>query len=167
VTFRRIAIVLLGAVLAFLLQGLVYFLLETHTRTGRLGLQIIFYAQTMTDKQIADAIGEDPFRALRRVSLLMEAVLPTVGLIIAMLVACIERRIPGRMTALILAPCFFWNFWHLAFARALPRAELVLKVLKESGIDVACLALAVWVSIVVAQFLTPGAHSPALREKRA
>lgn len=151
---RRVAVVLVGISLAFILQGALDYGLETHTRTGKLGLKVIYYSQTMTDQEIARAIGEDPFRALRRASLMLEAVVPAVGLVVGILIASFERRMPGRLTVLALLPLLCVNFRHLAFGKALPQAEPALKILRESGIDAAYLALAVLTSVGVARLLS-------------
>jgi hypothetical protein len=162
---RRVAVVLVGISLAFILQGALDYILETHTKTGKLGLKVIYYSRTMTDQEIARAIGEDPFRALRRASLMLDAVVPAVGLVVGMLVACFERRMPGRLTVLALAPLLCVNFRHVAFGTALPRAELALKVLRESGMDAAYLALAVLTSVGVARLFSrlSGSVSPRVK----
>jgi hypothetical protein len=139
-TYRRIAVVLFGMALVFILEGVLDNLVERHTRDGSLATRVILYSRTMTDEQIALAIGDDPVRVIRHASQMAAAVAPAVGLIFGIFVACFEKRIPGRMTALILAPYFFWNFWHLAFATGSPPAEAAFKVIKVCAINATYLA---------------------------
>ncbi|MGB6474396.1 MAG: hypothetical protein WBF04_09985 [Candidatus Sulfotelmatobacter sp.] len=143
--------------------------MATHTRDGRLAMQVILLGSgtTMTDAQIAHAIGDDPVRVIRRASELGDAAILTVGLIVGIFVACFEKRSPGRMTALTLAPYLFWNFWHEAFARTLPPAEAAFKVAKVSGINIAYLALAILVSVAVARLFSRRARLAAMEQKRA
>ena len=47
---------------------------------------VILHSQTMTDQQIAHAIGEDPFAVLRRSGMMMKAIAPR----------CYFRRLPRR-----------------------------------------------------------------------
>jgi len=168
-TYRRTAIVLFGIVLAFLLGGVLDYLVATHTRDGKLAMQVIQLGSgtTMTDAQIAHAIGDDPVRVIRRASQMGDASVLTVGLIVGILVACVEKRIPGRMTAFTLVPYFFWNFWHEAFARGLPPAESVFKVARVSGINIAYLALAILVSVAVARLFSRRDRLAAIQQKRA
>jgi len=168
-TYRRIAVVLFGIVLAFLLGGVLDYLVATHTRDGRLAMRVVLLGSgtTMTDAQIAHAIGDDPVRVIRRASQMGDAAELSVGLIVGILVACVEKRVPGRMTAFTLAPYFFWNFWNEAFARALPPAESAFKVAKVSGINAVYLALAILVSVAVARLFSSRARLADIQQKRA
>lgn len=168
-TYRRTAVVLFGIVLTFLLGGVLDYLVATHTRDGRLAMQVILLGlrTTMTDAQIAHAIGDDPVRVIRRASQMGDASVLTVGLIVGIFVAYFEKRSPGRMTALTLAPYLFWNFWHEAFARVLPPAKAAFEIVKVSGINTAYLALAILVSVVVARLFSRRARLAAIQQKRA
>jgi len=159
--FRRVAILLFGIVLALILGFFMDYQLEKHTRNGRLTKQIIMlgYETTMTDAQIAHAIGDDPMRILRRASWMEYAEELVVGLIVGIFVACFEKRIPGRMTALILVPyIFFLEFWHF---KRLPAAA----VAKMFGINAACLAAAILVSVAVARLFSRRTRFAAIQQE--
>ncbi len=161
--YRRIAIVLFGIVLAFILGFFMDYQIERHTRNGRLARQVIMLGieTTMTDAQIAHAIGDDPMRVLRRASWTEYAEELIVGIIVGILVACFEKRIPGRMTALILATYIFClEFWHF---KRLPAAAVV----KMFGINAACLAAAILVSIAVARLFSRRGRLAAIQQERA
>jgi hypothetical protein len=95
-TLRRVSVVALAVVLPFILTVLGSSIIEDHTRDGRLAMWLILHSQKMTDQQLADAIGEDPFAVLRRSGLMLKAIAPTVAIIIGILVAFLERKMPGR-----------------------------------------------------------------------
>ena len=165
-TYRRIAIALCGIALAFLLEGVLDYIVQTQTRDGRLAMRVILYSQTMSDEQIGHAIGDDPMRVVRRASRMGDAAEVAVGLIVGILVACFEKRIPGRLTAVILTPFFFWNFWHIAFARALPPRDAVFKVARVSGISAIYLALSVLMSVAVARWFWRHGRSATIQQKQ-
>ena len=165
-TYRRIAIALCGIALAFLLEGVLDYLVQTQTKDGRLAMHVILYSQTMSQPQVAHAIGDDPMRVVRRASRMGDAAEAAVGVIVGIFVACFEKQIAGRITALILTPYFFWNFWHIAFARALPPAEAGFKVIKVSGISAAYLALAVLISVAAARLFWRRTRSAAIQQKQ-
>ena len=155
--FRRAAIVLPGILLAFILGFFMDYQIEKHTRNGRLAMQVLHLGITtnMTDAQIAHAIGDDPFRVLRRSVWMEYAVQLTVSLFVGTFVACFEKRIPGRMTALTLAPYTLWCYYeHLPFTRALPSKAAAFAVAKDFGLSAAYLALAILIAVAVARLFS-------------
>src|SRR5882762_7879694 len=74
ITLRRVLIILCGTVLPFLLMVFGSYLVSTHTKDRRMAMWLVLHSQTMTDQQLADAIGEDPFAILRRSSLMMKSI---------------------------------------------------------------------------------------------
>lgn len=156
-TFRRTAIVLSGILLAFILGFFMDYQIERHTRNGRLAMQVLHLGieANMTDAQIAHAIGDDPFRVLRRSVRMEYGVQLTVSLFVGIFVACFERRIRGKMTALTLAPYILWCYYdHFPFTRALPPKAAAFAVAKDVGLSAACLALSILVSVAVARLFS-------------
>ncbi len=153
---RRVSIVFSGILLSFILGGTISYVLETHTELGRRALRVIFYSQTMTDQQIAEAIHDDPFRVIQRASLMLDGVVPAVGVILGLLVTSFERRIPGKLTALTFTPYLLWNLRHVAFANTLSVGDSGMRIAKESAIHATCLAIAVVTSVGLARLLSRG-----------
>jgi len=54
-----------------------------------MAMWLVLHSQTMTDQQLADAIGEDPFAVLRRSSLMMKSIDPAVAILIGILVGIV------------------------------------------------------------------------------
>src|SRR5438270_8962319 len=130
---RRVAIAIVGIALAFLLEGVGIYLVETHTETAKLASRVIWYSQTMNDKQIEQAIGQDPFEVIRRAALMEDAVVPALALVVGISIGFFERRKPGTLTTLVLMPVFLTNLWYIAFVKGRPGSEMALKPLKEFG----------------------------------
>ena len=107
----------------------------------------------MTDQQLADAIGEDPVAVLRRSGLMMKATDPIVAIIVAVLVALVERQKPGRMAALVLIPFFLWDFSMSAFSTIRTPAKTVLEIVKVLGANAAYIVMAALVAFAIARLL--------------
>ena len=155
-TKRRIAITVLGAILPFLLVALGSYFVETHTTDGRLAMYVMLYSQQMSDQQLAQAIGQDPFAVIRRTALMTRAVKLVAALVVGILIACFERRMPGKLTALVLTPYFIWDFSMRAFSVARTPAQTAITIGKVLGVNVAWVVLSVLVALAVARLI---AHS--------
>jgi len=153
-TLRRVSVVALAVVLPFILTVLGSYIIEDHTRDGGLAMWLILHSQKMTDQQLAHAIGEDPFAVLRRSGLMLKAIAPTVAIIIGILVALLERKMPGRMVALVLTPYFLWDFSMSAFATVRTPAQTPVEIVKVLGMNAAYTAAAVFVAMAISRFLT-------------
>ena len=101
-------VLLFAAILPFVLTILGSYIIEDHTRDGRLAMWVILHSQTMTDQQLAHAIGEDPFAVLRRSGMMMKVIAPAVAIIVGCFVALLVET--GRVVALALSPYFLWDF---------------------------------------------------------
>jgi hypothetical protein len=153
--FRRIMIVLVGAILAFVIELSLDYQVERHTRNGRLAKQVLLLGMEteMNDGQIARSIGDDPMRVLRRSVVVSYIVELATSLTLSLLVGCFERRTPAVMTSLALAPYIIWSGaahvpinWRKLSPIGVAGTEL--------GISVVFVALAAIVSVAVARFLS-------------
>ena len=150
---RSLALVF-AAILPFILTILGSYIVGEHTRDGRLAMWVILHSQTMTDQQLAHAIGEDPFAVLRRSGTMMKAIAPTVAILVGCLVALLVRKKTGRMVALVLTPYFLWDFSMSAFAKIRTPAQTLLEIARVLGTNAAYIAAAVLVAIAVVKLLT-------------
>jgi hypothetical protein len=130
------------------------YLVSAHTKNGKLATWLIMHSQTMTDQQLAHAIGEDPFAVVRRSGLMMEAIDPVIAIIMGILVGLVERERPGRTVALVLTPFFLWNFSMSAFATIRTPAKTVLEIVKVLGENAVYAAVAALVAIAIVRLLT-------------
>jgi hypothetical protein len=153
VTLRRVSVFVLWTLLPFALTVFGSYLVSAHTRDGKLAMWLVFHSQTMTDQQLAHAIGEDPFAVLRRAGLMMKAIDPVVAIIVGIFVAFTEKKRPGRMVALVLTPFYLWDFAMSAFSTPRTPAGTLLEIAKVLGANAAYTAMAVLVAIAIA-FLT-------------
>jgi hypothetical protein len=152
--FRRASVVVLAAILPFVLTVFGSYIIEEHTRDGKLAMWLILHSQTMTDQQLARAIGEDPFAVLRRSGMMMKAIAPTVAIIAGILVALVVKKKTGRMVALALTPYFLWDFSMSAFATVRTPAQTVVEIAKVLGTNAAYIGTAVLIAVLIARLLT-------------
>jgi hypothetical protein len=145
---------LFAAILPFVLTILGSLIIGEHTRDGRLAMWVILHSQTMSDQQLAHAIGEDPFAVLRRSGMMMKAIAPTVAILVGCLVALLVRRKTGRMVALVLTPYFLRDFSMSAFARIRTPAQTLLEVARVLGTNAAYISTAAVVAVAVVRLLT-------------
>jgi hypothetical protein len=143
-----------AAMLPFVLTVLGAYIVEDHTRDGRLAMWVIVHSRTMTDQQIAHAIGEDPFGVLRRSGMMMKAIAPTVAIIVGCLIAIFVRKKTGRVVALVLSPYFLWDFSMSAFATIRTPAQTVVEIAKVLSTNVVYIAISAVLAIAVARLLT-------------
>jgi hypothetical protein len=146
-------ILIFAAILPFVLTVLGSYIIEDHTRDGRLAMWVILHSQTMTDQQIAHAIGENPFAVLRRSGMMMKAIAPTVAIIVGCLVATFLRKKTGRVVALVLSPYFLWDFSMSAFATIRTPAQTVVEIARVLGTNAVYIAVASVLAIAVARLL--------------
>jgi hypothetical protein len=154
-----------AAILPFILTILGSYIIGEHTRDGRLAMWVILHSQTMTDQQLAHAIGEDPFAVLRRSGMMMKAIAPAVAIVVVCLVAFLVRKKTGRVAALVLSPYFLWDFSMSAFATIRTPAQTVVEIAKVLGTDAVYIVVAAVIAIAVARLLTKPAlleHAPPL-----
>jgi hypothetical protein len=149
----RWVVLIFAAILPFVLTVLGSYVVEDHTRDGRLAMWVILHSQTMTDQQIAHAIGKDPFAVLRRSGMMMKALAPTVAIIVGCLVAIFVRKKTGRVVALVLSPYFLWDFSMSAFATIRTPAQTAVEIGKVLGTNVVYIAVAAVIAIAVARLL--------------
>jgi hypothetical protein len=152
-TKRRILTVVFGAVLPFFLMALGSYAIYSYTESGRLAMWIMLHSQQMNDDQLARAIGQDPFAVIHRAGLMPKAVSPIVALIVGILVASLEKQIPGILTALTLTPYFIWDFSMRAFSVVRSPAQAALYTTKVLGTNVAYVGLAVVAAVAVSRLL--------------
>jgi hypothetical protein len=152
-TKRRLLTVVLGAALPFFLTVFGSYAVYAYTESGRLAMWIILHSQQMNDDQLARAIGQDPFAVIHRAGLMAKAVSPIVALIVGILVASLEKQIPGRLTALTLTPYFIWDFSMGAFSVVRSPARATLYAAKVLGTNAAYMGLAVIAAIAVSRLL--------------
>ena len=150
----RSLVLVFAAILPFVLTILGAWIIEDHTRDGRLAMWVILHSQTMTDQQLAHAIGEDPFSVLRRSGMMAKAIAPTVAIIVGCFVALLVRKKTGRMVALVLSPYFLWDFSMSAFASVRTPAQTLVEIAKVLGTNAAYIATAVLVAVAVVRLLT-------------
>jgi hypothetical protein len=150
---KRILVIMTGTILSFLLTALGAYIIAAHTTTGRLSIFVIRHSQDMTDQQLAQAIGQDPFAVVRRAGLMMKAVDPIVALILGILVGCFERRMPGKITILVLTPYSLWAFSKLAFAVPHPNHSATFEIVKTIGIETLYIAIGAFASIALVRLL--------------
>src|SRR5580704_920527 len=143
-----------AAMLPFVLTVLGAYIVEDHTRDGRLAMWVIVHSRTMTDEQIAHAIGEDPFGVLRRSGMMMKAIAPTVAIIVGCLIAIFVRKKTGRVVALVLSPYFLWDFSMSAFATIRTPAQTVVEIAKVLSTNVVYIAICAVLAIADARLLT-------------
>ncbi len=156
---RYACLLVVGTVLPFVLAVLGSYIVLAHTTVGRQSIYILLHSQQMTDQQLAHAIGRNPFAVLHWAGLLECAIDPILALLVGAYVACFERRIPGRITALVLAPYFLWNFRSLAFATVRPPAETALKIAKVLGTNAAYIMVAAFAAFAIARLLGNGPNA--------
>ena len=149
---RSLALVF-AAILPFILTILGSYMIGEHTRDGRLAMWVILHSQTMTDQQLAHAIGEDPFAVLRRSGMMMKAIAPAVAILIGCFVALLVRKKTGRMVALVLTPYFLWDFSMSAFAKSRTPAQTLLEIARVLGTNAAYIMIAVVVAVAVVKLL--------------
>lgn len=147
-------VLIFAVILPFVLTVLGSYIIAEHTRDGRLAMWVILHSQTMTDQQLAHAIGEDPFAVLRRSGMMMKAIAPTVAIIVGCLVAIFVRKKTGRVVALVLSPYFLWDFSMSAFATIRTPAQTVVEIAKVLGTNAVYIAVAAVLAIAVARLLT-------------
>jgi hypothetical protein len=149
---RSIALAFAG-ILPFFLTVFGSYIVGEHTRDGRLAMWVILHSQTMTDQQLAHAIGEDPFAVLRRSSMMMKAITPTVAILVGCFVALLMRKKTGRTVALVLTPYFLWDFYMSAFAKIRTPTETLLEIAGVLGTNGAYIIAAVVIAVSVARLL--------------
>jgi hypothetical protein len=152
--FRRASVIVLAALLPFVLTVFGSYIIEEHTRDGKLAMWLILHSQTMTDQQLARAIGQDPFAVLHREGMMAEAVAPTVAIIVGILVALVVKKKTGRMVALALTPYFLWDFSISAFAAVRPPAQTLVEMAKVLGTNAAYIGTAALIAVAIARLLT-------------
>jgi hypothetical protein len=150
-TARRVLIVVLGIPLCFGLTAIGAYVVSVHTTSGRLATFAVLHSHDMSYQQIRQAIGQDPITVIRNAGMLMSAIDPVVGLAVAVIIACVERRVPGRMTALILAPYFLWALSKSAFSVPRPAGQMALMISKAVGTNVMYIVVAVFVATAIAR----------------
>lgn len=150
---RRTAIVLLGITLSFFLHLFIDYELERHEYYSRLAKQVLLLGleTNMTDRQIAQTIGDDPMRVLRRSVWISYAVELTVMLSVGAVVGCFEKRSPAIMTAFTLMPYVIWCCSVHTSTRNTRLAAVVFLFAKEVGISAVYLALAILLSVAIAR----------------
>jgi hypothetical protein len=143
-----------AAILPFILAILGSYIIGEHTRDGRLAMWVILHSQTMTDQQLAHAIGEDPFAVLRHSGMMMKAIAPAVAILVGCFVALLVRKKTGRMVALVLTPYFLWDFSMSAFAKIRTPPQTLLEIARVLGTNAAYIMSAVVVAVAVVRLLT-------------
>lgn len=156
---RRVLLMILASFLPFFLTLVGNSIVQVHTKDGRLAMYAIRHSQEMTDDQLTRAIGDDPLAVIRRAGLMTRAIAPIAALISGILVALFERRIPGKMTAFVLAPYFLWDFSMSAFSAIRTPFQTVLEVAKVLGANAVYIALAAFTAVAIARLLTYGRFS--------
>ncbi|SRR6266404_4062599 len=146
-------VLIFAAILPFILTVLGSYIIEDHTRDGRLAMWLILHSRTMTDQQLAHAIGEDPFAVLRRSGMMMKAIAPTVAVMVGCFVALLMRKKTGRVVVLVLTPYFLWDFSMSAFATVRTPAQTLVEIGKVLGTNAAYVATAVCVGVVLVRLL--------------
>jgi hypothetical protein len=132
----------IGVILPFVLSAIGDYVVQFHTRDGRLAMYAIRHSARMTDQELARAIGDDPFAVLRRAGMMSSAVTPIVVLLCGAFAALIERRSPGRMALLAVTPFLLWDFSMSAFSVPHPPALALLAAGRVLGVDALYAALA-------------------------
>ncbi|HEY3767210.1 MAG TPA: hypothetical protein VGN44_00930 [Candidatus Angelobacter sp.] len=150
---KRILVIMVGIILSFLLTAFGTYIITDHTTTGRLAIFAIRHSHDMTDQQLVQAVGQDPFAVVRRAGRMMKAVDPIVSLILGILVGCFERRMPGKITVLVLMPYSLWAFFKLAFAVPRPNGSTALEIVRTMGIETLYIAIGAFAAIAVVRFL--------------
>ena len=151
--FRGLVLVF-AAILPFLLTIFGSYIVGTHTRDGRLAMWVILHSQTMTDQQLAHAIGEDPFAVLRRSGMMMKAIAPIAAITVACFVALLVRQKTSRAVGLVLSPYFLWDFSMSAFAKVRTPAQMLVEIAKVLGTNAAYIVIAIFVAVAVVRLLT-------------
>jgi hypothetical protein len=146
-------VLIFAAILPFVLTVLGSYIIEDHTRDGRLAMWVILDSQTMTDQQLAHAIGEDPFAVLLRSGMMMKAIAPAVAIIVGCLVAILVRKKTGRVVALVLSPYFLWDFSMSAFATIRTPAQTAVEIAKVLGTNAVYIAVSAVIAIAVVRLL--------------
>lgn len=160
----RACILILLAILPFPFFGFASYLIEVHTKDGRLAMWAIFASQKMTDQQIAHAIGQDPWALIQRVGRMTDAVDPIIAAIVGILVALVAKRKAVRFTPYILAPFFLWDFYMSAFSTLRPPLQAAIFAAKVLGNSAACIAIAVLSAAIVSWLIN---HKKSLSPLRA
>ena len=142
-----------AAILPFVLMVLGAYIVEEHTRDGRLAMWLIVHSQTMTDQQLAHAIGEDPLAVMRRSRMMMKAIDPAVAIIVGCFVALLLRKNTGKVVALVLTPYFLFDFSKMAFAYVQTPARTLIEIAKVLGTNTAYIASAVLVAVALVRLL--------------
>jgi hypothetical protein len=143
-----------GTTLPFVLTIFGSYIIGEHTRDGRLAMWVILHSQTMTDQQLAHAIGEDPFAVLQRSGMMMKAIAPSVAILVGCLVALLVRKSTGRMVALVLTPYFLWDFSMSAFAKVRTPPQTLLEIARVLATNSAYIVIAVLIGVGLARLLT-------------
>jgi hypothetical protein len=146
-------VLVLAAILPFVLTVLGGYVIAEHTRDGRLAMWVILHSQTMTDQQIAHAIGTDPFAVLRRSGMMAKAIAPTVAIIVSFFFALLVRKRTGKLVVLVLTPYFLWDF-SMSFATIRTPAQTLVEIAKVLGTNAAYVAMAAFVAVATVRLLT-------------
>ena len=148
-----------GVILPFILTLVGDYVIQMHTRDGKLAMYAVQHSREMTDQQLARAIGTSPFAVVRRAGQMTRAIPPIVALVSAILAACLEKRTPGKITALILTPYFLWDFSMSAFSIVRTPSQAVFEAARVLGTNAMYIAVAAVVAIAVARLLAQGRFS--------
>jgi hypothetical protein len=148
-TVRYVFLLPIAVVLPFVLTALGDYLVQAHTRDGRLAMYVVLHSQQLSDEELAHAIGQDPFAVIRRAGLMSSAVVPIAAVLSGIFVVCFETRRPGIVAALVLMPYLLFDFAHMALATRGTAAQTVAKIITVLGTDAAYMITAVIAAKVI------------------
>jgi ABC-type glucose/galactose transport system permease subunit len=116
----------------------------------------IRHSQEMTNAELTHTIGDDPVAVVRRAGLMTRAIAPIVAIISGLLVALFERRMPGRMTILVLLPYFVWDFSMSASSSDPSISGVALDAVRIAGFSAIYITFAALISLVFARLVWSG-----------